>query len=501
MLSEEQNNAYGEIVSFLKDSNETQMLLNAPAGTGKTYLITYLINDLITKNICKKIAITSPTHKSKQILISKLNEINNNPSPSIEISTIHRLLHYKSVIDLNGNKIFQKDSKTELNWYIYDLIIIDECSMLSEGICNDIFNEIEKQKNNKKTKKMLKILYSGDMAQLNPIDEKISCIFSKSIKLITLNNIVRTKNYNIMKFSEDHRIWQLDNTKQPILSNYLDENIKIYRNKDEWLDHFIKCLENKTNNVILVWTNKQCNEYNTYIRKKIFKKDVLEKYEIGELLVFNNYFRIFEQIDDNHLETINFYTSEQVILTNISVVKHKLKKLSITKTKVFSEELNNKIIGYLERINNKLDININVYMMMIKKINESTEYNVMVVHDDSIKMYDKLYMDCSNIIIKIKEACYKSINKVNLENMELCNYQQEIDRKITKLWNNFNSVFEIFGDLSYSYSISCHKSQGSGYFDTYIDIRDIFQNKNESERLKMLYTAITRTSNSINIYV
>lgn len=501
MLSEEQTNAYNEILNFVNDPKETQLLLNAPAGTGKTYLITSLVNDFINKSICQKIAITSPTHKSKQILISKLHEINNKPSQSIEISTIHRLLHYKGVIDLNGNKNFQKDNKTELNWSVYDLIIIDECSMLSESICHDIFSEIEKQQNSKKNKKTLKILYAGDIAQLNPIDEKVSIIFNRDIKTITLNTIVRTKNYDIMKFSEAHRLWQIDHKKQPILMNYTNDKIKIYRSKEEWLNHFIDSLGEKNNNVILVWTNKQCNEYNTFIRKKIFKKETLEKYEIGELLVFNNYFKIMKPIDDENIDIIHFYTSEQVILRDINVITHKMGKMSITKTKVFSTELNEKIIHYLEKMNSKLNININVYVMTIQKVNNMEEHQVFSVHDDYQKTFEKLYIECSNLIIKIKETCYKSIRKSNLENIALCDYQMEIDRKITKLWNNFNSIFEIFADLSYFYCLTIHKSQGTTVHDAYIDIRDVFQNHNESERLKMLYTAITRTSNAINIYV
>jgi len=205
MLSIEQQEAYDDIIKFI-DGNEKMLLLNASAGTGKTYLISYLVNSLSTKKIC----VATPTHKSKQVVISKLNEFGEIKQ---DIETIHKILSYSGSIDEYGNKVFKQNKYIKINWK-YDLIIIDECSMLSKNICDDIFKEIN---NNIKTK----ILFCGDSAQLNPIGEMVSDIFTKNIRELKLNTIIRAKNFDIMNFSKIHRLWQLDDKNIPMISEHI----------------------------------------------------------------------------------------------------------------------------------------------------------------------------------------------------------------------------------------------------------------------------------------
>ena len=287
MLSTEQQNIYDEIIKFI-DGNENMLLLNASAGTGKTYLISYLVNTLSSKKIC----ISTPTHKSKQVVISKLNEFGEIKQ---DIETIHKLLLYSGSIDEYGNKVFTQNKNIKINWK-YDLIIIDECSMLSKNICNDIFKEIN---NNIKTK----ILFCGDSSQLNPIGEVVSDIFTKNIRELKLDTIIRAKNFDIMNFSKIHRLWQLNDKNIPMIGEHISDNIILFCDETLWLNDFIKLLKKgNTQNIILCWTNKQCNYYNSYIRKKIFNKTILEKYEIGEYLIFNG----FHKICDNN-EIIKFY--------------------------------------------------------------------------------------------------------------------------------------------------------------------------------------------------
>ena len=56
----------------------------------------------------------------------------------------------------------------------YDIVIIDECSMIPSRIVNDIFDEI------RKSKSMTKTIFIGDPAQLPPVNETNSIIFSNN---------------------------------------------------------------------------------------------------------------------------------------------------------------------------------------------------------------------------------------------------------------------------------------------------------------------------------
>jgi len=159
ILNEEQNNVYNNLLKFLH-SDESEVLLIGYAGTGKTTLITKFINDIINNRLVKRIAVAAPTHKAVGIIKNKLygniydKENSKNLMKYVEILTIHRLLNYQNYIDNNGNSYFAK-SLVDTNWDIYNLIVIDECSMLNNQIINDIILELQnnyeenKQKNNK----------------------------------------------------------------------------------------------------------------------------------------------------------------------------------------------------------------------------------------------------------------------------------------------------------------------------------------------------------------
>ena len=68
------------------------------------------------------------------------------------------------------------------------------------------------------------------------------------------------------------------------------------------------------------------------------------------------------------------------------------------------------------------------------------------------------------------------------------------------LWKEWQTkVIDSMAQLNYGYCITVHKSQGSTFSNVYIDIADIFENKNKDEILKCLYTAITRTSDSLEL--
>ena len=349
ILTEPQTKVYNELVNFIKVPDSKEIILVGYAGTGKTTLVTKLINDLVKTKICKKITIVAPTHKAVNIAKSKLFSnigLSEELSKNINIMTIHRLLNYQSYIDTNtGEKYFAK-SKIDPNWTIYDLIVVDECSMLSNQIIADISEQLDKVVNSK-----VKIIYVGDPAQLPPVNQTDSIIFSRdNIKKIILDKIIRTSNSQIMDLAGDHRKWIFSKKDSdiPNVFKYKCDNIKLYsiQNKEtiKWLDTFIKTTNNpitgdidndtsgENNNIILTWTNKKCNNYNQYVRQKLFNKKNLDHFEVGEILLFNDFYRYAvespeqtinnnnEKIEDDENEKktfVSFYTSEQVKLIEI----------------------------------------------------------------------------------------------------------------------------------------------------------------------------------------
>ena len=513
---------YNNLVNFVKEELTSEILLIGYAGTGKTTLVTKFINDVIKNKLCRKIVIAAPTHKAVNIAKSKLfDNINSNEtiSKNINIMTIHRLLNYQSQIDLDGNRYFSR-SGVDPVWSIYDLIVIDECSMLSNQIISDIDSQINNNKNSK-----IKIIYVGDPAQLPPVNQTNSEIFNKKIKSLTLDKIIRTKNPEIINLSNDHRKWIFSKKEDdiPQIFNYMCDKIKLYSCEDNqtnlWLEKFIKLLNinninnindanNINNNIILTWTNKKCNKYNKYVREKIFNKKDLNHYEIGEILIFNDFHRIelntnivnsdnkYEDYEDNiKKEYISFYTSEQIKLVKIQEVKYLFNILKF--------KLNNNIPIDINEIFKKSIMKINK-LLEIEILSESNTpvYNIKSICEKSEGIYKRIIEEFEIIVNKLKNKCYDQLNNKKFNNMKKCDIQSEIEKKINKLYKDWQlNVIDIFAQLNYGYSITVHKSQGSTFGNVFVDINDILNNNNEDETSKCLYTSITRSSDRLELLV
>lgn len=539
-LTSEQQKIYDELIKFIKSDKEQQIILSSSAGTGKTTIVTKLINDSLKNKLCNRIVIATPTHKSLSIAKSKLFSTSSTStiSNNIDIMTIHRLLNYQKNIDSSGEVYYGK-SGADTNWSIYQIIIIDECSMLSLPIINDIETELKKTKNSK-----LKIIFTGDPCQLNPVGEPLSPIFTKKIRTLALEKIIRTKSQNIMQLSNSHRGWITSNNDKdmPCLSDYEDEQIILHssENVNKWLDKFINILktpgtnkemstsDSMENNIILTWTNKKCNKYNDYVRHKIFNKKQLDKYEIGEILIFNDFHRILmknskneeDMENDKEVATeqklISFYTSEQIKLTDIKQDKFQFERIKNLKSTDLPIEIADKFVKVITAINKVLiSTTLNVYYMQVQKMSELknkqvSTYDILSIHHNSESDYNKLKEYFEEQMIKLKNSCHKMVEELKTPknsdiqnfNMIKLEYINIIDKKINRIWKDWQSqVIDRFAQLNYGYAITVHKSQGSTFMNVFIDIMDIFENKNQPERLKCLYTAITRSSHSLELLI
>ncbi len=533
-LTEDQIKVYDELINFVKSPKENEIILIGYAGTGKTTLVTKFINNIVKDKLCKKITIAAPTHKAVNIAKSKLFdniEDYEQLSKNINIMTVHRLLNYQSYIDSSsGEKYFAK-SKVDPNWSIYDLIVVDECSMLSNQIITDISDQIANPANTK-----IKVIYVGDPAQLPPVNQSDSKIFAKNIKKLSLEKIIRTKNKKIMNLSNDHRKWIFSKKNEdiPNVFKYQSEKVKLYsiqgKQTTEWLNNFVSVINNDNNiesydnNIILTWTNKKCNTYNQYVRQKIFNKKELEHFEIGEILIFNDFYRYedkkeieIDEIKDkkdadnvSKKKYISFYTSEQVKLTNLVKIKFTMGKIKSKNNIILTKELNEKFTKRIEQINSLIDIELDAYELEIKRMSDIKEneitastHTVYSIHPDSEKEFNQIQDGFDTIILKLRRDCYKLIEKMKKEdNMMKCNLQAEVDKMINKLYKDWQStVVEKFAELNYGYSITVHKSQGSTFKNVFIDISDILENNNIEETSKCLYTAITRSSNKLELLI
>ncbi len=568
VFTEDQQMGIKQICQFLYDPSVKTYGLYGVAGSGKSTLITKLVHYFLLHNYIRSVVFTAPTNKAVNILKAKfMNDIQalveektgistkddtdgnlslndqldklDEKGLKVNFSTIHRLLNFKNEFDVNGGLVFVKGKKSCVN--NYDLVLIDECSMIPFQIIVSIFEDIRAQLN--QFKKTPKVLFIGDPAQLPPVKEKVSVIFAKNNKDIDYNlyidsvkdgtkdsfkklqkdikdhhnmlmtEIVRTSDNVVVGLCNEIRSWVMDQIRAPKMSKYKCPKIKLYkydpmRKKKKidtkWfqtcLDYFAANEKTMISNIILTWTNKQSKEYNNVIRKRLFKRTKLNEFEVGDILMLNDFYNI--QCTG---EKEKFYASEQIKINEIEEV--------IKVVPPFGASLSNK----MGRAKNFVLID-EKYKQAVKNINKVTKrkYNVWKLHvsklsdvkmKDHIPEYYTIYVlkkdskdiiqkDKDNIMNKIKElrSCYQGHLKEQLE---------RLDKVIIKqMWKEYNQKFcEPFANVSYAASITVHSSQCSTYYNVFIDSRDILANLNSSDAKRCIYTAMTRVANELHILV
>lgn len=163
-LSQNQADALKAIGQWYRSKSSPYLTLGGYAGTGKTSLIAYLRQALEENDPDALVAFCAYTGKATQVLRNRLRQ-HKVLRKADSVSTIHSLI-YNASTDSRGVTTWER--KDELK---YDLIIIDEASMVDETIWQDLL------------KFGIPILAVGDHGQLPPINSKFNLMGNPSLKL------------------------------------------------------------------------------------------------------------------------------------------------------------------------------------------------------------------------------------------------------------------------------------------------------------------------------
>ena len=467
-LNDQQKSALYELEKFIEDYG-TEITLSGYAGTGKSTIIGIFSKWLDHRIGRGNIVYTAPIHRAN--VITKQN------NPNANVYTLSALFGFTPDTDIameQGSldlRELEFRSKNQVKYEPGQLIIIDEASMVQDGLYEYIQKIIAKDG--------VSVIYVGDSAQLRPVkSDHISKVFtSDGVPQITLTKVERTGDNPILK--EATRLRRGEG-----LSYQTDINDKgqgvLYTSNDTVINENLKqIISSEEFNAdplhfrVITATNAAAATYNSKIRslrygkfaKPFVKGDILMGYSNklrkpdGSYRLINSMDYIVQNVRDT---TVKFRTDK-------GTIEFKAFKLSI-------RPIGNTIMD---------DFHITV---IDKNEPDSKLFEIVEYKDKLWRMAKEAKQDKQ--ISKYRDLVQMAFNIDN-------------ELNITKNLEDNQGRLKIRKAIDYGYAQTVWKSQGSTYskvlilsneIDTFGYGRDVMQLRNE-----LRYVAVSRAKNFVII--
>lgn len=446
--TEEQLEASKLIRRFL-NSTEKIFVLKGYAGTGKTTLVNFILKDYYMKG--KLIAVSAFTNKATNVISRK--------TPFATGITLYKLLGLTAdeSSDVLKFRRPKDDSKKRSLVSDFDIIVLDEVSMVLDEDLNLLIKEINKMYST------TKLLIMGDPAQLPPVNQLTDSIAFTFENSFQLKNIVRqAAESNIIKYSFCIReiLKQIENDEKIPIQTKLNaelnpnlEDLIIMKDARKFTNLMLEefSSDNYKNNGDYVraisYRNVSVDAINGVIRKNIFK-EAEDTITVGENINLNY------PVQD--LSTgFNLYdTSDELEVTDI-----------------LSSEMYDNSSDHCG-----LKIKFPYYVCLTSRRFDGLNGEMKIVNPAFKGKFTDLVSEWGREIRKQKEA--KSIYA-----------------------NEFYPFKKKFHTVSYNYSLSAHRAQGST-FDKVFFVEDDLEHVRKAsctDLWKAKYVAITRAAKQLVI--
>lgn len=393
-----------KILSELPTKESGAYLITGHAGTGKTFVACELIKDFLKKE--KEVLCLAPTHQAKIQLQSSL-------PPKTHSSTIASFLKVKASRDpIDGRITFSKGAADQS--IKYNLIVVDECSMLSEDELKEIL----------KLKDKCLLVFLGDFNQLPPVNKASSQTLFSKFKTYELTTQHRNSG-DVLKLCDDLR------TSIKIPVNPTNE-IDIFRDRNKFLEALIVEITQDPdpyNISYLGFTNKEVKEVRNLIHELLYQTTDIS---VGQ------YLRLESRVDESNVSEIIEILSVDKKKNSICGVDFDVFDCEVEN--IFSaKKFNVKLLNYDDQdlletvLQEYYEAASKEYKKYTKELNKTLKEKYKEQHKrllEIIKESDKITMVSSPFALTIHKAQGRTIPVVYLNTIELMKYGRENKRAL-----------------------------------------------------------------------
>ena len=251
-----QTDAFNSVISFVQDPNQSVMVIEGFAGTGKSTLVEYILQELPkVLDACKfmgafpdyQIQLTATTNKA----VDSLQRLSTG-----EVQTIHRFLNLRVQRNYMTGKSELVDAYQPEGPPTDMIVFVDEASYLDSLLLKKLFSRT----------KNCKFILLGDPAQVTAVGWNTAPAFAAGFPTSRLDEVVRNGG-KILELCTMLR--------EAVMTNQFHEftpdgNEVQWLNQDDFnqavVDEFTRPDWKSNDSRFLAWQNRRVEEYNAFIR-------------------------------------------------------------------------------------------------------------------------------------------------------------------------------------------------------------------------------------------
>lgn len=431
-----QEDALKKVSKIIKANKEDYFLLAGYAGTGKTTITENIVNYATRKG--KHVFVTAPTNKAVEVLESKMgNKVDSN----VVFETIYKTLKYMKFDNPNIPDFFEGADLSD------SLIIIDESSMINDDVMKALIENVTST---------TQVVFLGDSFQLPPIGGDPDLFTWTSNKFRPENKVELTEVKRQVVDSGILTIATAMRTAREAVippGNSISGDFRILE-PEELQSSWLNEVEEGNDTVILTYTNNKRTEFNQAARQRKFQARSKNHMLASDKMIA--------------VANTPYYTNGQIF----DLEKDAVMVGNPIKVKLFNDR------NYLMK--EPTTLQKGYFTRKVKVDDEEVEQIVPFIFSPDLKKASLSMYDLNGLSrVRGNQKLESWLNEPSWSDT------------MTKMTEDRKNVLTT-QVLTYGYSITTHKSQGSQWKSVYV-------NPENNTDPRWMYTAVTRASDSVAI--